>query len=241
MKPVFLLSIRQLVRRRRLVLILLLIILPAALAAAISALGSGNESQESDLINNLLDGMLIAVIMPIVTIALATTVFGDELVDRTLSYLVLKPISRWRIALPKFLSAIVICAPLLILSGIVTAIVIFNGDGQAVAAAGVAIFAGVMAYAAIFTWAGLLSTRALGFGLVYVFLWEGVITSYLGSVRYLSVRGYTLAIMHGIDNHSFEEIGDRVIEFPAGIAGSIAVTIVFFFLTVRRLRRMDVP
>ena len=241
MKPVFLLSMRQLARRRRLLLILLLSIMPVVLAAIISALGGGGESQESDFINSLLDGMLIAAILPLVTIALATRVFGDELEDRTLSYLVLKPIPRWRIVLPKLLSAIVLCAPLIIISGVVTTIIVFNGGGQAAVAVGVALFAGVVAYAAIFTWAGLVSTHALGFGLVYVFLWEGVISSFLSSVRYLSVRGYTLAIMHGIDQNSFEVIGDRVIEFPAGIAGSIAVTAVFFFLTVRRLRRMDVP
>jgi hypothetical protein len=54
------------------------------------------------------------------------------------------------------------------------------------------------------------------------------------------VRGYTLAILHGIDDKSFEALSERVIEFPAALAGAAAVTAVFFWLTVRRLRRMDV-
>ena len=60
-------------------------------------------------------------------------------------------------------------------------------------------------------------------------------------VDYLSVRGYTLAIMYGINETGFEALGSRVIEFPAGIVGAVAVTVVFLLLLVRRLRRMDVP
>ena len=104
-----------------------------------------------------------------------------------------------------------------------------------------ALFTGVVTYTTIFTWAGLVSTRALGFALIYVFLWEGLISSFLSGVRYLSVRGYTLAILHGIDDKSFETLGLRVIEFPAALVGAAVVTVVFFWLTVRRLRRMDVP
>lgn len=241
MKPIFLLSIHQLARKRRLLLILLLAMLPAVLAAIISSLSNGDDPQKSDLINSLLDAMLIAVILPLVTIALATRVFGDEIEDRTLSYLVLKPVSRRWIVMPKLLSAIILCAPILIVSGVITSLFIFDGDIQAAVAVGVALLAGVVAYAAIFTWAGLISTHALGFGIVYAVLWEGVVSSILSSVRYLSVRAYTLAIMHGIADSNFEAIGDRVIEFPAAIAGAIVVTVIFFFLAVRRLRHMDVP
>lgn len=241
MGPVFQLSLHQLAKRRRILLILLLATLPVAVAAAISAFAGEGESYEGDFINNLLDGMLIAAIMPIVTMALATAAFGDELGDRTLSYLVLKPIPRSLIVLPKLLASIVVVGPLLIASGVVATLLGLDGNVHAAVAVGVALLAGVVVYAAIFTWAGLISTRALSFGLIYVFLWEGVVSTFLSGVRYLSVRGYTLAILHGMDEKSFEVLGERVIEFPAGIVGAAAVAIVFFLLAVHRLRRMDVP
>jgi hypothetical protein len=81
----------------------------------------------------------------------------------------------------------------------------------------------------------------LSFALVYVFLWEGVLSTFLGGVRYLSVRGYTLSIVHGIDGDVFRSLGPRVIEFPAALVGAGAVTVLFVWLTVRRLRRMDIP
>jgi ABC-2 type transport system permease protein len=235
-----LLSLRQLTSRWRLLLIVLLALLPVALAALISALAEGESDSAPDFINILIDGMMVGAILPIVTMALATAAFGNERDDRTLSYLVLKPVRRSLIVLPKLLASILVGGPLLITSGVV-ATLLGIGGGQAALAVGVALFAGTVTYATIFTWAGLVSTRALGFALVYVFLWEGLISSFLDGVRYLSVRGYTLAILHGIDSESFEALGQRVIEFPAALVGAAAATAVFFWLSVRRLRLMDVP
>ena len=240
MGPVFLLSLRQLTGRWRLALIFLLAALPVGLAVILS-LTAGGDDDSGIFINLLLDGMLVAAILPIVTMALSTAAFGNEVEDRTLSYLVLKPIARWRIAMPKVLASIAISGPLLVASGVAAALLGFDGDVRAAVAVGVAIFAGVAAYAAVFTWLGLLTNRAIAFALIYVLLWEGVIGTFLQGVNYLSVRGYTLAIMYGIDETGFEELGSRVIEFPAGIVGAVVVTVVFLFLLVRRLHRMDVP
>ena len=241
MGPVFGQSLRQLTGRWRLTLIFLLAALPVGLAVIVFFAASDDDTFDDNFINVLLDGMLVAAILPIVTMALSTAAFGNELEDRTLSYLVLRPISRWRIAMPKFLASIAISGPLLIASGVAAALLGFDGSVRAALAVGVAILAGVVAYAAVFTWLGLLTNRAIAFALLYVLLWEGVIGSFLQGVNYLSVRGYTLAIMYGINEEGFEELESRVIEFPAGIIGAVAVTVLFMLLVVRRLRRMDVP
>lgn len=251
MGQIFRLSLRQLTSRSRLLLIVFLAALPVGLAALISALSGGDESSNTEFTDHLLDGLLIAGALPIVIMVLATATFGNELEDRTLSYLTLKPLSRTRIVLPKLLAAIVVGGPLLIISGVAATLLgaggfgavllVVESDVQAALAVGLALLAGVVTYAAIFTWAGLMSTRALAFALIYVLLWEGLISSFLGGVRYLSVRGYTLAIMHGLDDKTFADLGERVIEFPAAIVGAVVTTAVFFLLTVRRLYRMDVP
>ncbi len=251
MGPTFRLSLRQLASGRRLLLISLLALVPVGLAALISFTVGQDDPSNRDFTNSMLDGLLIGGILPIVTMVLASATFGNELEDRTLSYLVLKPVARSRIVLPKLLAPISISGPILVASGIATMIIGTSALGvalleldngvRAVLAVGVALLAGVVTYAAIFTWTGLVTTRALAFGLVYVFLWEGLISSFLGGVRYLSVRGYVLGIMHGIDDVNFGSLESRVIEFPAAITGAIAVTLVFFLLSVRRLRKMDVP
>ena len=234
-------SLRQLTGRWRLALIFLLAALPVGLAIIVFFADRDADDFHESFINILLDGLLVAGILPIVTMALSTATLGNELEDRTLSYLLLKPISRWRIALPKVLASIAISGPLLIASGVAAALLGFEGSFRAAIAVGVAILAGVAAYAAVFTWLGLLTNRAIAFALIYVLLWEGVIGSFLQGVNYLSVRGYTLAIMYGINETGFEELSSRVIEFPAGIVGAAAVTVVFLLLVVCRLKRMDVP
>ncbi len=235
MRPLLGLSLRQVLGRRRLLLLLLLSALPVAVAGIVAGF-----SEEAD-VNFLLDGLIVAAILPIVTMALATAAFGDEIDDRTLSYLVLKPLPRWRIVAPKLMASIIVSGPLIIAGGVGATVIGVEAEVQPALAVAAALAVGGIAYASIFTWAGLVTTQALGFALVYVVLWEGVIVSFLPGVRYLSVRGYSLGILHGIDDKSFEAVAERAVELPAAIGGAAAVTLAFAFFTVRRLRRMDVP
>jgi len=206
-----------------------------------SALAGSDSDYAEEFTNVIIDAMIIAVILPIVTMVLATTAFRHELDDSTLGYLILKPIPRSLIVLPKLLASIIVGGLFVIISSVIATLLGPEGSGQAVFAVGVAVFVGVVTYTTIFTWAGLISSHALGFALIYVFLWEALVSSLLEGVRYLSVRGYVLSIINGIDGESFSMLDERVIELPAAIVGATAVTAIFFWLTVRRLRRMDVP
>ncbi len=241
MGTIFRLSIRQLTGRWRVALVLFLAALPVGLALIDNFTVSDDPTFNRDFTNILLDGMLVAGILPIVTMALATSAFGNELEDKTLSYLSLMPVARWRIVLPKVFASLAICGPLLVVSGVIATLLGFDGAIRPTVAVAVSLGVGVIAYATIFTWAGLVTTRALPFALVYVLLWEGVISSFIRGVDYLSVRGYTLAIMSGLDESSFPALEDRVIELPVAIGGAVIVTVLFLFLGVRRLSRMDVP
>ena len=83
--------------------------------------------------------------------------------------------------------------------------------------------------------------QPLGFALVYVFLWEGLLSSLLGGIRYLSIRAYTLTLMESIDDSRLDAFQELTIQLPAAAGGVVLVSAAFFWLTVRRLRRMDVP
>ena len=241
MGPMLRLTLRQMAGGRRLILVILLAALPVGLAVILRIFASGGGDFSTNFINSIVDAMIISIIMPIAVMALATAAFGNELEDRTLNVLVLKPVSRFTIVLPKLLGSIIVTAPLMAIAGIAVMVIgLDKSDGPAIIATGVGIAAGVITYAAVFTWAGLLSSRALGFALVYVFLWEGLLSSFLSGIRYLSVRGYTLALIHGLDEETFSSICDRVIEFPAAVVGAALVTVLFSYLTVRRLQTMDV-
>ena len=244
MVPVFELSLRQLTGKWRLAIILLVAAVPVAVVLAFRAAAGAEDRSANDLadaVRIFLDGMIIAAVLPIVTMTFATASFGNEVEDRTLGYLVLNPVSRWSIALGKMLATVTVAGPVLVVSGVAVALLGLDGDVRTAGAVGVGLLAGVVTYSAIFAWAGLVTGHALGFALVYVFLWEGLIASLLGGVRYLSVRAYTMTLMEGIGGSRLDAFSELSIELPAAIVGVVGVSAVFFWLTVRRLRRMDVP
>jgi len=244
MLPIFLLTLRQIAGGRRLAIVGLLAALPVALALALRLTDSAETPgapYPNDFINAFIDGLLVGVMLPITTLALATPAFGGELEDRTLSYLTLKPLARWRIALPKLAAPMLVAAPLAAVSGMLSCAIALEPEASLLTAVGASLLIGALTYSAIFGWAGVMTSRALAAGVVYVFVWEAAIGSLLEGARYLSVRGYTLAIMRALDSEGFSALGPRTIEFPAAVVGAAAAVVVFFALAVWRLKRMDVP
>ena len=232
----FMLALRQAAVPRRAVFLALLALLPLGLAALIRALANIDGGE---LIGGVLEGLVVNIVLPLVVMVLATSAFGNEVEDRTLSLLTTKPVPRWSIVLAKLIATIIVAAPLLIAVSAVVTMMDPDGSGKAAVAAAAGTLVGVVTYASAFTWAGLLTTRALGFGLIYVLLWEAIITSFLEGARYLSVRSYTQGTIHGLDETTFNEA--LAIDLQAALIGAALVTALFFFLSVRRLSRMDVP
>ena len=103
----------------------------------------------------------------------------------------------------------------------------------------IASVAAVALYASAFTWLGLVSTQAIGIGLLYIVLWEGLFAGFVAGVRLLSIRHYAIGIMHGLDPRRFAQ-GSHLGFVPV-IVVSLAVFSLFVFLSIRRLRRMDIP
>jgi ABC-2 type transport system permease protein len=237
MKPIFALTLRQLAGARRLWLVLALVAMPF-LAAGLYHVADDPEPAPR-FVDDITGNLVVGLVLPLVMLLLASAALGSERADRTLAYLVLKPIARWRIALPKWLAATAVGGVPVVLGG-AAATFLVDGDAGASAATAAGLAAGAAAYAAVFTWAGLASRHALLLGLAYVFVWETSLAAYLDGIRYLSIRGYTLAIADGLDARHLETL-DLELGLPAGIAGVAGVVAAFSWLTTRRLRRMDVP
>ncbi len=240
MKAILLLSLRQLSGVRRLGLVTLLALLPLVLSLALRIFGD-DDGDSDGFITGIVDALLVGGVLPIVTMTMATSALGSELEDRTLSYIFLKPMARWQIVLPKLAAIVIIAAPLVAVSGAATTWIGTDSGAKTAFAVGGALLVGTVSYSTVFLWLGAITARALAFAIAYVFLWEGLLSSLMEGVRYLSIRGHTLALMYGADNEGLETLSDRVIDPIIVAAFAIAVPIVFFLLTVRRLRTMDVP
>ena len=243
MKPIYVLSVRQLAGKWRLLVLLVLAAVPPLLGLLASA--GSNKPTRFDLGDTLLDGLVASAVLPIIVLAVATAALGNELEDKTLANLTLTPLSRWRIVVAKLAAALTVALPPLVAGTVGGVLVAFaaaglGGAGRAALAAAVGVSIGALMYSTVFLWAGLVTAHPLAFGLLYVFVWEGLFASFVNGIKYLSIRQYTLGLIGAIDPSQFSPDRKLVGTAAAG-TGAAIVFVAFLLLTVRRLRTMDVP
>ena len=237
MGSVYRLTLRQLSGRWRLVIMTVLASLPVIIAVLM--LRSDDAPSVVEFETAILSAMLAGSIAPLVVLAIAAAAFSNEVDDRTLANLTLAPIPRWKIAVPKLLGVITIAAPFTAVSAFLTSWVAYLGDVQASVAVTVSAVVGVGLYASMFVWLGLVSTQAIGLGLLYIVLWEGFFSGFVSGVRLLSIRHYAIGVMHGLDPRRFA-VGAQL-SLTMAVIMSVLVFGGFLVLSIRRLRRMDVP
>ena len=237
MGSVYRMTLQQLTGRWRLGIMTALAAMPVIITTVMlrSATAPSVTAFEAMVLSTMLSGS----IAPLVVLAIAAPAFANEIEDRTLANLTLTPLPRWQIVVPKLLAAITIAAPFIAASALATSYIAFLGDARAMLAVTVSALVGVVMYASAFLWLGLVSTQAIGIGLLYIVLWEGFFGGFISGVKLLSIRHHTIALMHGLDARRFAE-GDHlnltaVVAAAAVLCGGLAL------LSVRRLRRMDVP
>jgi ABC-2 type transport system permease protein len=239
MLTIYKLSLTQMLRPKRLLILLFIASVPVALSVVAAIFPPDTDDLVSFRDDFLMGPMVISAVLPIITVVLGTASLGHEIEDQTMTYLFLKPVPRWGIILPKFLATITVAGVVVIGSGVLTTVIVPEGSliTSVAAAAGLAV--GVLAYTSIFTWAGLMTSHALAVGLVYVFVWEAAIVGFLQGVRWLSVRHYTEATIHGFNDIQFA--GDTAtLSLSQALAAAGIVVALFVALTLRRLTRMDV-
>jgi ABC-2 type transport system permease protein len=192
--------------------------------------------------NVLYQDLIAATLLPLATLVLATAALGDEIEDRTLQYLTLKPISRLRIVLEKLLAVIVVMVPIVWLGITVTWAIaaIGNVDGlrdllwPALASSLVAI----VGFGSLFMLLSMVMQRALLVGVFYVFVWETALSRFLPGIRSISIRHFTQSLF-------VRMVDDRRVEVPQLSAQStviittVVICVVCVTLSTWRLRAMS--
>lgn len=237
MGPVFSLTLRQLSGRWRLAIMTVLAALPVLFTVLVVGGSSTPWVGEYEVI--VLSTMLAGSISPLIIVAIASVAFGNEIEDSTLANLTLAPMPRWQLVLPKLGASVTVAAPFILASALLTSWIAFNHDVTATLAVTVGALAGLLMYSSVFVWLGLVTRQAMGVGLLFIVLWEGFFSGYVSGIRFLSIRHYSIALMHGLDPRRF--VGDPHVGLGVAIVMPVVVCVLFAFLSARRLRRMDVP
>jgi ABC-2 type transport system permease protein len=236
-EAIFWVTLRGLVSRRRSVLMVLLAALPIAIALVVRLAGRPADPERLEI--NILDGLVVRTVLPLVALVLGTAALGSELEDGTGVYLLIKPIARWRIVAAKLLAAGGLTALLVAPPAIVTGLILAGdqGDGAQVALAyGVATVVGAFLYASVFLAVSIATGRALVIGLVYTLLWEGLLAGLFAGSRALSIREYTVGVAGLLDAASIR----AALDGTTTIAMSLLVFAVAVFLASRWLAGFQV-
>lgn len=238
--PILGLTLRQFIGGRSIRIVFLFSLVPA-LFALIYILEPGNTTAR-EFFAGIFQEFIAPTLLPIATLILATNALGNEVEDRTMVYLVLKPISRARIVLEKF-GAVAITATLLLWEGTLLAYVLaMRGDAgdniDQLLAICFAQLVGVLGYGALFMAISLIVPRALLAGLIYSLLWESLFGRFIAGIRLISVRHYVQSIyVRMVDNPAID-LDEAMRLVPALIVIAILVATALTVATWR-LRTMN--
>jgi ABC-2 type transport system permease protein len=208
------LSFQALLGRRRGLVLLVMPVILLGLAVAIRTLteaGTGHREILSVI------GLHLA--LPLVALLATSAVLGPEVDDGSIVYLLAKPVNRYVVGSSKYLVAalatLVFGALPLLIAGLIND---SDAAGDAVAYLVGGAVAG-LAYAALFLALCALTRHAVVIGLLFVFLWEGVLGGLLSGIDYLSVGAWADQIV--------AEVSDRIsMEGSVGLAYAVLASLV---------------
>jgi len=234
----FTLTLRQFTDRRRSLLMFGLALIPVAVAI-IYRLGE-HLDQRGWTANVLLNGIVVTTILPLACLILGTSALGAEIEDGTAVYILAKPVPRREIIAAKFAASVSVAAAFVVPATVVSGLIALQGVPREGIVAGFAIatLVGVFAYTAVFMLLSVATSRALLFGLGYVFIWEGLVTELFSGTRYLSVRQYCLGIADLIATVAGKDFKANL-GGPEALVLATVATAAALALAVRRLEAFE--
>jgi ABC-2 type transport system permease protein len=189
-------ALREALRPRRLLIAAILTLLPPAIGLAWRLLG-GAEFEPDSVYDSLVVGLVFSFTLTILSVVYGTGVVAQELEQRTIVYLLTRPLPRWRILLAKFLVSLGVVAGVSVLSALLLALAVY---GPAVRARSgvrqdlVALLWGALAYGSVFLLLGAAVARPLTWGLLLVFGWETWVPKLPGAFARMSIMSYVRAL-----------------------------------------------
>lgn len=238
------LTVRQFLRARSVIVVAVIFAIPIlfALILRFAEPGLSVPDRREVIGEGIFLGLFSSTLLPLAALVLSTGALGDEIEDKTLQYLTLKPLSRLRIVLEKFLGTLLVTVPIAWVALLAVYAVLawgeLEGTRDLIAPMLIASLAGVGAFSALFMLVSLYVPRALLVGVFYVFVWEATLSQFLPGIRTISVRHYMQSIFVRLadDPGMFLEDPARLRTAAITLA---AITVISLLLATWRLHRLN--
>ncbi|HEV8562269.1 MAG TPA: ABC transporter permease [Actinophytocola sp.] len=138
----------------------------------------------------------LGVILPLTALVVGSSVLGLEIEDGTITHLLTKPLPRHEIIVAKLavawsVTTVATAVPL-------TAAALITGSAALAAGLVLGAAVGALAYTAGFLALSLLTRRPVAVGLVYIILWENLLTTFVAGTRILSIREQAVALSDSV-------------------------------------------
>ncbi len=196
---------RLLLGSKRAAAVALVLLIPVVIAITFRFSDEYDTTNRAEFAIDLVGSLILALLLPLVALVLGTTAIGSEIEDGTIVFLLSKPIHRARVLVVKAVVAAAATVVLAVPATVATAWIITGSPGEGGVVAGLALAAVVAAivYTVLFTALSAVTGRALIAGLIYVFVWEGVLANLFSGLAWLSVRQYALGVADAAISHEW--------------------------------------
>ena len=178
----------------------------------------------------------LALLVPVATLVFASAALGDPSEDGTLVYLWLRPVARWRIIVSAAAASFTVAWPVVTIP-LALAAALAGHDGALVTGTIASVTVVMAGYVGLFLALGLRVKRALVWGLLYIFIWEGFVATANVTAARLAIRTYGRSILEQI---SHTHLKPTDISSPWSWIVPPLVGLVALIYATRRLRRQDV-
>ena len=227
-------TVRQLLPARR-AIVYLIAEVSLALVYLLMAGAFSDEAAALERLFFMIITLYFPLLVPIVTLIIASAALGAERRDGTLSFLVLRPIPRSVIAAPKVIAAILVAGALNAVGGLglATAFAIESGTWDLVIQLVAGGLVATIVYTAIFVPLGFFTDRAVLVGLLFVLIFENGVAFAAPGLSALSPWRLGFSAFIGLSPNELvgPEIQDFAIEL-ATISTSLLRTAVIALLSI---------
>jgi ABC-2 type transport system permease protein len=222
----------------------LLFALPAAILLLLTIALKASRPPMRPWPSHVLGTFGFSVLIPLTALIIGTSVLGAEIDDGSIIHLLATPVRRSSVIGSKFVVATGLTIVFAAIPELIAALIAGGGSvpgptGPVTISTGkfaIGLFVGALAcsiiYNAVFLMVSVATTRAIAVGLLYVLVWEVLMSNFVSGVRLLSVSHYGLGIANGF-------INDPVLQAGLGALTSVVmgaiVTVAALVLAVNLL------
>ena len=203
-------ALRDAIRPRRLAIALLVTLLPPLVGLIWRLLTPAADFAPDAVYDSLVPGLIFSFSLTILSVVYGTGVVSQELEQRTIVYLLTRPLPRWRILLARFAASLLVVMLITTASVVLLALIVYGPKAFSEAGVGPdirALLIGAFAYGALFLLLGAALPRPLIYGLLFVFGWETWVPALPGAFARISVMSY-LRVLSSREIGGGQQTGD---------------------------------